>query len=638
MKNPITQIRHSLSMRLGLWIMFFTAIIFVISIGFLYSKSREYVRQDAMRRASQELNNTVLRVMTYLNEVEIATINADWLVRSHLEPDSIMAYSHRVVAQNPRFNGCSIAFEPNYFPERGKFFSAYSYRENGKVLTEQEGSEEYRYFDMEWYLKPKLSNKDCWVDPFFDYDVENPTANDMITSYGRPIYDDNGQIIGVISTDLSIKWLSETIMEKMPSERSFCIMIGSQGSYFIHPDTTKLVSQTIFSDRDPDLDADVISLGDDMVKGREGVRQINYDGENSYVFYRQLKQTGWSLAIVYPESEIFSAYNRLFYIVLAIVIIGLLLLFFLCHRIVNNSIAPVNQLASQARHIAAGNFDDRIPHSKRIDPVGRLQNSFGAMQESISGYIHDIERINTEIEERNNALVHANQKAQEALEKKTAFMQDLTHQVRTPLNIIIGFSQVLRMGHQEIPDEEMATIIDAMQENTKNIRGIIDKLLIASFLEGKNELTKDSRVCCNELCRKVLGETRSKNPGAVTLHFTSSLPDDFSIFTNEMALTKAIQQMLDNANQFTKQGTITLECLQTSPETVSFIVTDTGIGIDEADAERVFEQFMKLDYYSEGLGLGLTLCRRCAELMGGSLTLDTTYKEGARFVFTLPKA
>ena len=638
MKNPIRQIRNSLSLRLGLWVLFFAAIIFVISIGVLYFKSREYVRQDAMRRASQELNNTVLRVMSFLNEVEIATINAEWLVRTHLQPDSIESYSHRVIAQNPKFNGCFIAFEPYYFPEKGKYFSSYSFREDGVVKTEQVGSEEYRYFDMDWYVRPKMANKPCWVDPFFDYDVENPTAEDMITSYGRPLLDNNGQCIGVISTDLSIKWLSQTIMEKMPSERSFCIMIGSQGSYFIHPDTTKLVSQTIFTDTDPDRDADIIALGDDMVKGKEGVRQIDYKGENCYVFYRQLTQTGWSLALIYPESEIFRGYNRLFYVVLAIVIIGLLLLLFFCHKIVHNAIAPVNHLAGQARHIASGHFDDRIPRSKRIDAVGQLQNSFGAMQESISGYINDIQRMNAEIEQRNQELTVANQKAQEALEKKTAFMQDLTHQVRTPLNIIIGFSQVLRMGHQEIPDEEMETIMDAMQENTKNIRGIIDKLLVAALFENKESVKRDSNVPCNAVCRQVLGETRSKNPGAVTLHFTTSVPDDFTIFSNKNVLVKVLQQMLDNANQFTKQGTITLDCRPSSPETVSFIVTDTGIGIDEADAERVFEQFTKLDYYSEGLGLGLTLCRYSAEGMGGTFTLDTTYKEGARFVLTLPIA
>ena len=372
MKNPIRQIRNSLSLRLGLWVLFFAAIIFVISIGVLYFKSREYVRQDAMRRASQELNNTVLRVMSYLNEVEIATINAEWLVRTHLQPDSIESYSHRVIAQNPKFNGCSIAFEPYYFPEKGKYFSSYSFREDGVVKTEQEGSEEYRYFDMDWYVRPKMANKPCWVDPFFDYDVENPTAEDMITSYGRPLLDNNGQCIGVISTE---------------------------GSYFIHPDTTKLVSQTIFTDTDPDRDADIIALGDDMVKGKEGVRQIDYKGENCYVFYRQLTQTGWSLALIYPESEIFRGYNQLLYVVLAIVIIGLLLLLFFCHKIVHNAIAPVNHLAGQARHIASGHFDDRIPRSKRIDAVGQLQNSFGAMQESISGYINDIQRMNAELAE-----------------------------------------------------------------------------------------------------------------------------------------------------------------------------------------------------------------------------------------------
>ena len=122
MKNPITYIRHSLSLRLGLLIMSFTVIIFVISLGFLYFKTREYVRQDAMQRATQVLNNTVLRVTEYLNEVEIATNNTEWLVRTHLQPDSIEVYSHRMIEQNPIFNGCSIAFEPNFFQEKGKYY------------------------------------------------------------------------------------------------------------------------------------------------------------------------------------------------------------------------------------------------------------------------------------------------------------------------------------------------------------------------------------------------------------------------------------------------------------------------------------------------------------------------------------
>lgn len=638
MKNPITVIRHSLSTRIGLLIVFFTAIVFVVSIGFLYMRSRYYVREDAMRRASQVLNNTALRVTEIFNEVEIATSNTDWLVRTHLYPDSIEIYSRRIIEQNPTFNGCSISFEPYFFAEKGKYYSMYSYREDGVVETEQEGNDEYRYFDMEWYLLPKRNNAPCWIDPFFDdyEDEEEGETSEMITSYAIPLINNNGQCIGVISTDVSLAWLSETISAQMPSQRSYCIVLGRDGTYIIHPDTKKLVTHTIFSDTDPDHDADLISLGNAMLNGEEGMKQLRLNDENCYVFYRQLPQAGWSMAVVYPEDEIFQGYNSLFYIVLAIIVIGLLLLLFVCHQIIDVAIKPVNQLAAQARHIAAGNFDERIPHSNRIDPVGQLQNMFSTMQQSISGYIHEIQQVNDEIEKRNNDLVVANKQVQDALEKKIAFMQDITHQVRTPLNIIIGFSQVLRMGHQSIPEEEMETILDAMQENSENIKGIIDKLLTAAFLENTTSVPKDIRFACNDLCRQVVSKVRVKCPDTVKLKFKTSVPDSLTIPAISDALPKMLGQMLANANQFTKQGSITLECRLKDEHSVNFIVTDTGIGISEEDAQRIFIPFLKLDYYSEGLGIGLTLIRRGAELMGGTFEYDSTYKKGARFILTLP--
>ena len=277
-----------------------------------------------------------------------------------------------------------------------------------------------------------------------------------------------------------------------------------------------------------------------------------------------------------------------------------------------------------------------MPRSERIDPVGQLQNMFGTMQQYISGYINDIQHVNDEIEQRNEALVIANRQAQEALGKKIAFMQDLTHQVRTPLNIIIGFSQVLRMGHQSIPDEELETIIDAMQENSNNIKGILDKLLTAAFLENTTSVPKDTRFACNDLCRKTMAGIRLKCPDTVKMNFFTHVPDSLTIPAISDALPKMLKQMLDNANQFTQEGMITLECRLKDEHNLNFIVTDTGIGISEENAQRVFIPFFKLDYYREGLGIGLTLIRRGAELMGGTFDLDTTYKKGARFVLTLP--
>lgn len=636
MKNLFTKIRHSLSLRLSLWILFFAVAVFVVSLGFMYIKSRSYVRDDALHRATKVLDNTALRVTAILNEVEIATTNTEWLVRTHLDPDSVVTYSRRIVELNPRFNGCSIAFEPYFFPEKGEFYSIYSGFESDTIMTEQEGSVDYNYFDMDWYSVPQHTKKAGWIDPFFDFNVDDIYVQEMITSYSKPVLDDEGQFVGVVSTDLSLKWLSQTMMEKRPSERSYCFMLGKEGNYFIHPDTTKLVYQTIFTGTDPDRDAEIIELGNAMVKGEQGMKTLTLDGEMCYVFYRSLPQTGWSIAIVYPESEIFRGYNRLFYIVMGIIVIGLILLLILCRQIVKSALVPVNQLATQARHIAAGNFDDRMEQSDRIDAVGLLQNSFCKMQKFISGYINDIRMMNREIEKRNIELTEANEQAQIALEKKTAFMQDVTHQVRTPLNIIIGFSQVIRDDHQAIPEEEMELILDAMRENSENIQGIIDKLLAAAFLEKQTSLPKDAVYACNDLCRQTLDELKLKCPETVKKEFVTSVPDSLTVPACSKSMKRMLVQMLANANQFTKQGTITLECRQDDEHTVSFVVTDTGIGIAEEDMERIFIPFFKLDYYSEGLGIGLNLCQRCAELQGGTIKCDPTYKDGARFILTMP--
>ena len=638
MRNPFTYIRHSLSLRLGLWIMSFAVIIFVVSLGFMYFRSREYVREDAMQRAKQVLTNTALSITEILNEVEIATNNTEWLVRTHTTPDSVRVYSRRIIEMNPRFNGCSIAFEPYYFPEQGEYYSIYSgYSEGlGTIETEQEGSKDYNYFDMAWYTKPRQRKAPCWVDPFYDMYFDDIYVKEMITSYSKPLFDKGGKFIGVISTDLSLHKLSKMVMERKPSDRSYFFMLGKEGNYFVHPDPRKLVFKTIFSDRDPDQDVDIIALGYDMVRGKEGVRLLHLEDEDCYVFYRPLPQTGWSLAVVYPESEILHGYNRLYYIVIVIIVIGLLLMLFLCRHIINGALVPVNQLARQARHIAAGNYDERMEKSDRVDAVGQLQNGFGLMQQFISKYINEITDVNAEIEKRNEDLMIANEQAQKALESKTAFMQDVTHQVRTPLNILIGFSQVIRTDHHSIPDEEMVMILDAMQENSQNIKGIINKLLMASYFESTTSLEKEDVVVCNDLCQQVQASVKVKCPDTVTLRFETSVADSFCIKTHQDIVSKILKQMLDNANQFTKSGTITLSCQVNDDQTVGFAVADTGIGIAKEDQSRIFVQFTKLDYFSEGLGLGLTLCRRGAELLGGRFDLDRNYQGGARFVLTLP--
>ncbi len=637
MKNPLTYIRQSLSLRLSLWILLFAVVIFVVSLGFLFQRARTYVKQEAVQRATQVLNNTALRVQVILTEIETATNNTDWLIRAHLHPDSIYTYSRQIIELNPNLYGCSIAFVPYFFQEQGEYFSVYSKSENGVIETEQEGGSDYRYFDKDWYRIPRERGEACWVDPFYDKNTaDSAYVPEMITSYSKPLADSSGRFFGVISSDLSLKWLSQTISAEKPYPHSYCIMLGKEGRFFVHPDTAKLVHRTIFTDANSKSNADVILLGHAMLSGEEGMSQVRIDGKNCYVFYRPLAGTDWSIAIVCPESDIFERYNSLFYIVLPIIFIGLLLMLVLCRHTVNSAIVPLNQLARQSRHIAEGNFSERMPRSKRIDAVGKLQNMFGDMQQSIDRHVSDIKRVNAEIEQRNAELVKANELAKEADEKKTAFMQDITHQVRTPLNIITGFSQVLLDGYEFVSEEEMDTITDAMQENSKNITTIVDMLVTASNLEMQTEIEREDLIVCNEFCREMVDAIKLKCPETVELKIDTSVPDSLQFKSNKEILTKVLKELLGNANKFTQEGSITLGCQQQDAATLCFVVTDTGIGIPEEDKERIFEQFTKLNYYSEGLGLGLTLCKRIAQMLGGNLELDAAYHTGARFILTLP--
>ena len=127
MKNPITYIRQSLSRRLSLIVVLIATIIFVAAIGFMFIESRKAVRDEAISRATEVLDNTVLRVNSLLDRVVIATDNFEWLPVRHLNtPDSIFTYSRRILLCNPDLNGCSISFEPNIFKDKGRYFSAYS--------------------------------------------------------------------------------------------------------------------------------------------------------------------------------------------------------------------------------------------------------------------------------------------------------------------------------------------------------------------------------------------------------------------------------------------------------------------------------------------------------------------------------
>ena len=390
MKRLLSYIRRKLSVRVSLWVVFFAAIIFNVALGFLFYQAREAVRQEAVSRATQILDKTSLRVEGILNRVEVASNMTKWLVMRHPDKaDSMFVYSRGLLLNNPDFYNCSIAFEPYYFEDKGRYFSAYTKHVADTIRTIQGGSDSYQYFFTDWYLMPQLLEKPCWTEPYMDLDVATNTS-EMVTSYCQSLTDKQGNFIGVVNVSLSLNWLSQTISAVKPYPNSYSIMIGRGGTYFVHPDTTKITRQTIFTQTLEHPDTALTALGYAMQNGEEGVKHMNINGKDCYVFYKPLGQTGCSMAIVCPESDIFSGFDRLRRTIMTIVTVGLLLMLYLFIRIITRELSPLRRLAHEAETIASGQFDAVLPDFKRSDEIGQLSQSFGNMQQSLVKYIEEL--------------------------------------------------------------------------------------------------------------------------------------------------------------------------------------------------------------------------------------------------------
>ena len=393
MKKLIDTLRRSFSARLSLWVVSFAALVFLAAMAYFFTVSRRYVREEAILRATQVVENSVLRLNNILEDVQLSADNLEWLVYRHLDdPELMKEYSRITVQGNPVLSGCSISFEPDFFKGH-YYYSAYSGYVGGALETEQEGDEDYQYFYLDWYLQPKLLNQPCWTEPYNDWDQDDAEdrQTQRMVSYCKPLTTSDG-FIGAISLDISLKWLSDNLASVQPYPHSYSILISRGGTYLVHPDPDKLFYQTIFTEGLISPKPEQDELGKSMLALEAGYKRLLIDGKRSYVFYTPLKATGWSMAIVCPESDIFGRFNRLRRLITTIDVLGLLLLFFLCFRVIRSAVRPLSDLARQAEDIASGHFDTVLPENTQPDELGTLSRSFADMQSSLVSYMDELTR------------------------------------------------------------------------------------------------------------------------------------------------------------------------------------------------------------------------------------------------------
>ena len=244
--------------------------------------------------------------------------------------------------------------------------------------------------------------------------------------------------------------------------------------------------------------------------------------------------------------------------------------------------------------------------------------------------------MNRRLKRKNEELAIARDKAQESSRMKTEFIKNISHEIRTPLNILSGFSQVMAQPDVELPKEIRYEASEKIVENTNRITSLINKLLALSETSSRNRIDRNDTVGINQLCHSAITMSRVGDNLFYHFNFTSDFNDDEQILTAESYAIQAISQLLDNAMKFTPEGgKIQMTCTKTDG-LVMISVEDNGCGVPAEKAEDIFKEFVQLDEYQTGTGIGLTLSRNIARGLGGDLILDLSYSQGARFILTLP--
>lgn len=246
-------------------------------------------------------------------------------------------------------------------------------------------------------------------------------------------------------------------------------------------------------------------------------------------------------------------------------------------------------------------------------------------------------RLSAKLVKQGKELLVAKYNAEEANHAKSRFIANISHEIRTPLNAVLGFSQLFANDQIELTAEERKQYAELIMTNGNMLLKLVDDVLEVSKIEAgklKFNIGEHDVVALLNTAAKI-AETNRKSAD-VEIRVATSI-SHLTIETDRERLLQVLANLTTNAKKCTEHGSITIALeKQPNDDMISISVSDTGCGIPKEKAEEVFERFRKLDSFRQGTGLGLSICRAFVEELGGKIWVDTTYTEGARFVFTHP--
>ena len=436
-------ITKTLSFRLSLTVIAALATLLLVALLIIFVFSRKAVKEEALHDAGQTLEATMQRIDNILLKVEQSSGNIYWKLLSHIhQPEKLELYTRKLVEATPYITDCTITWDTDS-------------NATDSIFT-------------------------GWINP------EEKNAN-AITTFRLPVFDGRRKV-GVMDVDVSLALISKLLLEAKPSPNSFCTLLKPDGTIIVHPDSVALNKNILELTKDDH--PSMTEAAQAMLNGETGYKYVKLDGEDYYVFYkpferaevmgRAMSKLGWSAGVIYPEEDIFGDYNHLLYTVLIIAVIGLALLLLSCRFYIRHQLLPLRKLEQSAQHIAEGNYDNPIRYSRRRDEVGRLQNHFREMQQSLATRMGEMNQLSATLKERGEELQATYEQAKAAERMKTNFLYNMSDQMMAPVDGIRKRVQTLSNTNGKQTEKDITQLVDGIQQRGEKVTALLNQLITES--------------------------------------------------------------------------------------------------------------------------------------------------------------
>lgn len=379
--------KWSITWRISVPVLLVSAIILTAVIGYGYEVARQILTQELEEKAWQLSGATTNRIRMVEIAVRKMAVGLAGTVETQAPANSEQIYQllERLVMDNEELYSAAVALEPAALGYSTAYTAPYVFRSWNRAVRDDLGKHAQPYFVQDWYALPRMMKQAVWSEP---YRAESG-GNALMVSYSKPIYASNGKFLGVVTCDISLEWLAQMLQSLPLGQGGYAFLISQNGTFITHPNKELILKENIFSQAEKQKNEALRALGRDMVRGRGGFIIFDHiqEGQNGWLLYQPISETGWSMGIFFPRAEMMAKVVELSRKEVSIGIIGFLFLLPIVLFIARSITRPLRKLTESTRTLAAGHLDAPLPHFTGQDEVARLAESFASMRDELKKHI-----------------------------------------------------------------------------------------------------------------------------------------------------------------------------------------------------------------------------------------------------------